>query len=68
MKYRPNVRKDREKSVTPLAGVWIEIEFEGMSEEEKEEVTPLAGVWIEILTPFSATSLINCHSPRGSVD
>ena len=34
-------------TVTPLAGVWVEIyivkyEFDG------KEVTPLAGVWVEI--------------------
>ena len=55
-------------SVTPLAGVWIEISvaqcFEGA-----ERVTPLAGVWIEI--HFRLCTMAQGqkgHSPRGSVD
>ena len=36
--------------VTPLAGVWIEINT--IREEHNENrVTPLAGVWIEITSP-----------------
>ena len=34
-------------AVTPLAGVWIEINAES-SAKPIELVTPLAGVWIEI--------------------
>ena len=33
--------------VTPLAGVWIEINKENRL-QETDVVTPLAGVWIEI--------------------
>ena len=38
-------------SVTPLAGVWIEI-YHGWRQSLCSSVTPLAGVWIEILNDF----------------
>ena len=34
-------------SVTPFAGVWIEIVFAKLAGRD-QEVTPFAGVWIEI--------------------
>ena len=37
--------------VTPLAGVWIEIPNQQITQATLM-VTPLAGVWIEISTPF----------------
>ena len=37
-------------SVTPLAGVWIEINTYGKG-WSVHKVTPLAGVWIEIAIP-----------------
>ena len=36
------------KDVTPLAGVWIEIDLNEV-QNVVNVVTPLAGVWIEIL-------------------
>ena len=43
-------------SVTPLAGVWIEILI---IQKAKNTffVTPLAGVWIEIITTVSSVKL-----------
>ena len=35
-------------TVTPLAGVWVEIEENGCK-EKAQWVTPLAGVWVEIV-------------------
>lgn len=35
----------RERKVTPLAGVWIEIDYETYL-SIKDAVTPLAGVWV----------------------
>ena len=37
----------RGESVTPLAGVWIEI-YNFADDRRENGVTPLAGVWIEI--------------------
>ena len=42
------------KSVTPLAGVWIEICRYAPSDVD-DFVTPLAGVWIEMTIPVSDT-------------
>ena len=53
--------------VTPLAGVWIEIEgceWFALS----HIVTPLAGVWIEIIILIPPFLHISSHSPCGSVD
>ena len=54
-------------SVTPLAGVWIEIR-QLFQDPEYDEVTPLAGVWIEIGLSMSSVNPERCHSPCGSVD
>ena len=53
-------------TVTPLAGVWIEIGRCGLVGDQRP-VTPLAGVWIEI-TGELTRYVLKCHSPRGSVD
>ena len=37
-------------NVTPLAGVWIEIQYDEAGKQNETFVTPLAGVWIEIIT------------------
>ena len=39
-------------TVTPLAGVWVEISSTPLSSIDTW-VTPLAGVWVEILDPAS---------------
>lgn len=39
-------------TVTPLAGVWVEIICSGLF-HKIPRVTPLAGVWVEILDPAS---------------
>ena len=54
-------------SVTPLAGVWIEISAPAYS-NLSVRVTPLAGVWIEILMLCIYSTFALCHSPCGSVD
>ena len=44
--------------VTPFAGVWIEIDYDGVS-GDSSGVTPFAGVWIEIsVTRFIPVYLI----------
>ena len=53
--------------VTPLAGVWIEIEMEDKM-NVTTKVTPLAGVWIEIMISPRYSISAGCHSPCGSVD
>ena len=35
-------------TVTPLAGVWVEIRAAEQQWEIRQQVTPLAGVWVEI--------------------
>ena len=46
------------KLVTPFAGVWIEIDYDGVS-GDSSGVTPFAGVWIEIsVTRFIPVYLI----------
>ena len=53
-------------SVTPLAGVWVEIEEKRLS-NLKYIVTPLAGVWVEMTINFEANNGGESHSPCGSV-
>ena len=48
MKFRHLSRQEPRISVTPYAGVWIEIR-QLMNVEQPKQVTPYAGVWIEIL-------------------
>ncbi len=55
------------ESVTPRAGVWIEI-GEGLRCVALEPVTPRAGVWIEIGHRQSEHGTDKRHSPCGSVD
>ena len=57
----------RIQSVTPLAGVWIEI---GSLPPECRDtlVTPLAGVWIEMTRGTIPWFASHSHSPCGSVD
>jgi len=55
------------QSVTPLAGVWIEMMVSCML-HFLMGVTPLAGVWIEIMRAYKEKAKTSCHSPRGSVD
>ena len=38
--------QNRQPSVAPLAGAWIETRIR-MTEEQKNQVAPLAGAWIE---------------------
>ncbi len=46
---RPQGALDHPPTVTPFAGVWIEM-FAPMGERYKKfQVTPFAGVWIEIV-------------------
>ena len=53
--------------VTPLAGVWIEMQDDLLSASVML-VTPLAGVWIEIIHTVHHLHPDGSHSPRGSVD
>ena len=55
------------KTVTPLAGVWIEID-PTFAVCIRASVTPLAGVWIEILMRNVSVMAGYSHSPCGSVD
>ena len=55
------------KSVTPLAGVWIEMTIP-VSDTRTTAVTPLAGVWIEISKAPHYLAGSRRHSPCGSVD
>ena len=55
-------------TVTPLAGVWIEIQDTGSPNAWYSTVTPLAGVWIEIRRTLVNNFLTEGHSPCGSVD
>ena len=54
-------------SVTPYAGVWIEIIFI-LQIKLYDIVTPYAGVWIEIYHKQKDNVLMPGHSLRGSVD
>ena len=47
LKYSAVSESAVSESVTPLAGVWIEI-YDLQTSRTKQSVTPLAGVWIEI--------------------
>ena len=53
-------------SVTPLAGVWVEMVFLP-SITSLNTVTPLAGVWVEIAPDASSGNGSAGHSPCGSV-
>ena len=50
-------------TVTPLAGVWIEIENERIK-DENARVTPLAGVWIEMMKDIRGLSTISSLPSR----
>ena len=51
MKLLWAMKTETSSIVTPLAGVWIEIN--GMNYDDfASAVTPLAGVWIEIGVPY----------------
>ena len=54
-------------TVTPLAGVWIEISV-FFNFYADDEVTPLAGVWIEIEKEDVCGTMHQGHSSCGSVD
>ena len=54
-------------SVTPHAGVWIEIE-DPLKAFIMFWVTPHAGVWIEIPSSLDASRVSARHPPRGGVD
>mgnify|MGYP007010355412 FL=1 len=54
-------------TVTPFAGVWIEILMRQIL-LSPECVTPFAGVWIEIPSRVMRDQVGKCHSLRGSVD
>ena len=53
--------------VAPLAGAWIEINFQ-ISDDHLGEVAPLAGAWIEMISSPDMSQSNCCRSPRGSVD
>ena len=55
------------ESVTPRAGVWIEIPLY-VRNLLFRVVTPRAGVWIEIGVVNAMDTLLKGHSPCGSVD
>ena len=55
------------RAVTPLAGVWIEMQLLHF-QIHRLHVTPLAGVWIEILLTGEKGMKEYSHSPCGSVD
>ena len=54
-------------SVTPCAGVWIEIPVRNAT-VPTGRVTPCAGVWIEILLQDAVMTSWEGHSLCGSVD
>ena len=54
-------------TVTPHAGVWIEI-LAGEYGDRTMRVTPHAGVWIEIRRPCGSGERKRRHPPRGGVD
>ena len=55
------------RSVTPLVGVWIEIQTYPEL-PYTTNVTPLVGVWIEIYQNILLDLSPQSHSPCGSVD
>ena len=67
LKYSLSSNQYRYLIVTPLAGVWIEIELRNIT-VVIDEVTPLAGVWIEITIRLYRIQGENRHTPRGCVD
>ena len=58
-------RTIREKHVTPLAGVWVEILLSGQ-DSLLRSVTPLAGVWVEMIKSSSASGS-RAVTPRAGV-
>ena len=54
-------------AVTPFVGVWIEI-FRYSKNVVQVSVTPFVGVWIEISLYLYASTVVEGHSLRGSVD
>ena len=62
--YRSSIE---DMDVTPLAGVWIEIQL-SVESGKIHIVTPLAGVWIEISMNRTKNKVYYRHSPCGSVD
>ena len=67
MKYRYSNLYRLNPTVTPHAGVWIEIPPAAF-ELVKIAVTPHAGVWIEIPPACPARKRVKRHPPRGGVD
>ena len=55
------------ETVTPFAGVWIEI-TQWAIKNLFGHVTPFAGVWIEIGSDFEKSIRAESHSLCGSVD
>ena len=53
--------------VAPLVGAWIEI-FPIAFSQSLINVAPLVGAWIEIVVGYGDRTVLNCRSPRGSVD
>ena len=67
MKSLGDIGRNLDTSVTPFAGVWIEM-FNRLLFIVKFLVTPFAGVWIEIYRLVGAILHNRGHSLRGSVD
>ena len=67
LKFRPAGGVSCLVSVTPRAGVWIEISTLNLP-FLMSCVTPRAGVWIEIQTNRRRVMEREGHSPCGSVD
>ena len=59
--------KNHRTTVTPYAGVWIEILHNNIN-KNNINVTPYAGVWIEISVIRRGKAQASRHSLRGSVD
>ena len=59
--------KEEAAGVTPFVGVWIEI-LHPMFCIVTILVTPFVGVWIEISLYLYASTVVEGHSLRGSVD
>ena len=67
MKLSEDGRRTTKRTVTPFAGVWIEIILK-CKDDSLYTVTPFAGVWIEIVASLEQNIGGVGHSLRGSVD
>ena len=51
LKFNASITGEEYETVTPLAGVWVEMPPQN-SKQREIYVTPLAGVWVEINKKF----------------